>query len=64
MGDGFIRIAIMRMATNECDRAGDVIAFAMTDHSLPGLRWAEIVDPQVKRRLRLEFLGLEPDRQA
>ncbi len=64
MRDRIVGIAVVRDPANEADRALERVAFAATDHGAPGPRAAEIVNPKIERRLRLEPAALDPDRKA
>ena len=48
------RVAVMRLAAHERDRARDPVAFAAADDGLARRRGAQIIDPQVERRMRAE----------
>lgn len=64
MRERIIGVAIMRGAANERYGARDPIAFAAPVYGLFGRRGAEIIDPQVERRVRPKTAQLDPHRQA
>src|SRR5688572_21547957 len=64
MGDRILGVAVMGEAADEADALRDAVAFAAADDRSSRRRRAEIVDPEVERRLRPEVAELDPDRQA
>ena len=64
MGERIGRIAIMRLTAHERDRAGDAIAFAAPEYRLARGGGAQIIDPQIERRMRTEAAEPGPHRET
>ena len=62
--DRIVGVAVMRDAAHEGDAARHAVTFAAPDHAAPRHRRAQIVDPEVQRRLRHEAAALHPHAHA